>query len=101
LKATHYWTDIGLGDFSLHFLRDKDKREVDFLVARDGSPWFLVEVKTSGREPVSKGLRFFHKQLGTAHAFQVAMDLDYVDRNCFEESDPVVVPAKTFLSQLV
>lgn len=31
LKAVHFWTDIGLGDFELRFLRDK-------LVVRDRSP---------------------------------------------------------------
>ena len=30
LKAVHYWTDMGLGDYGLHYLRDKLKREVDF-----------------------------------------------------------------------
>ena len=43
LKAVEGWTDMGLGKFSLHYLRDKQQREVDFLVANDGHPWFLVE----------------------------------------------------------
>ncbi len=47
LKAVHLWTDLGLGEFELFFLRTKDKREVDFLVVRDSKPWFLVEVKSS------------------------------------------------------
>jgi len=38
LKATHCWTDQGLGDYRLHFLRDKEKREVDFLVSKDNHP---------------------------------------------------------------
>ena len=29
------------------------------------------------------------------------MDLPYVDKNLFEATSPIVVPAKTFLSQLV
>jgi len=47
LKAVEVWTDLGYGRFELHYLRDKQKREVDFLVSRDGSPWFLAEVKSS------------------------------------------------------
>jgi predicted AAA+ superfamily ATPase len=47
LKAVDGWTDLGLGSFELRYLRDKLKREVDFLVVRDRKPWFLVEVKTS------------------------------------------------------
>lgn len=29
----------------MHFLRDVDKHEVDFLVTIDGKPWFAVEAK--------------------------------------------------------
>ena len=36
LKAVHFWTDRGFGEFGLHYLRDKEKREVDFIVTRDG-----------------------------------------------------------------
>ena len=40
LKAVHWWTDIGLGNYGLYYLRDKMQREVDFLVTRDNKPWF-------------------------------------------------------------
>jgi hypothetical protein len=45
--AVEGWNDMGLGKFELGYLRDKEKREVDFLVARDGEPWFLAEVNQS------------------------------------------------------
>ena len=38
LKAVEGWTDLGYGDFSLGYLRDKSRREVDFVVVRDGKP---------------------------------------------------------------
>lgn len=38
LKAVEGWNDMGFGDFALGYLRDKERREVDFLVARDGRP---------------------------------------------------------------
>jgi len=38
LKAVEGWTDLGLGQFELRYLRDKLKREVDFLVVRDRKP---------------------------------------------------------------
>jgi len=101
LKATHLWTDRGLGDFQLCFLRDKQKHEVDLVVIRDGAPWFLVEVKHSASSGLSPSLARFQKQLGAPHAFQVALDAPYVDVDCFSRTDPVIVPARTFLSQLV
>jgi len=101
LKAVHNWTDQGLGEYELFFLRDKDKREVDFLVSKNQQPWFIVEVKSSIKEKLSPNLALFQKQLSLKHAFQVAMDGDYIDRDIFTLDKPTIVPAKTFLSQLV
>ena len=101
LKAVDGWNDMGLGKFEVGYLRDKEKREVDFVVVRDGSPWFLVEAKHHD-ESLSKTLTYFQKQIKAPFAFQVVMDAGYVDADCFSKPrDPVVVPAKTFLSQLL
>ena len=57
----------------LGYLRDKEKREVDFVVVRDGElPWFLVEVK-SGEAPLSPSLKYFQDQIGAPFAFQVEL----------------------------
>jgi hypothetical protein len=101
LKAVHYWTDVGLGEFDLRFIRDKQQNEVDFVVVRDRQPWFLVEVKTSQSKSLSSSLERFQSQTEADHAFQVMMDAPYVDRDCFSTTAPVKVPALTFLSQLV
>ena len=101
LKAVHLWSDDGAGDFGLFFLRDKQQREVDFVVVRDGRPWFLVEVKSSGRVSLSSALHLFQRQTGAPHALQVALDLPYIERDCFAHPQPIIVPAQTFLSQLV
>jgi hypothetical protein len=100
MKAAHWWTDIGLGTYDLFFVRDKAKREVDFLVTRNGKPWLLVEVKSKDRT-LAGPLAYFHRCLKTEYAFQVGLDLDYVDRDAFEARAPVRVPAATLLSQLV
>lgn len=100
LKAVEGWTDLGFGDFELRYLRDKQKREVDFLVVRDRQPWFLVEVKLSDIS-LSPSLAHFQAQTRAPHAFQVVMHLPYEPADCFKVRQPVVVPAKTFLSQLL
>ena len=99
LKAVEGWTDLGYGEFSLGYLRDKSRREVDFVVTRDGIPWFLVEVKKSDTS-LSEALAFFQERTGAAHAFQVVMDAEYGEYDCFAIHSPKVVSAKTFLSQL-
>ena len=100
LKAVECWTDLGFGDFDLFYVRDRKKREVDFLVTRDKVPWFLAEVKKSDTA-ISGHLAFFQKATGARHAFQVVFDEPYASTDCFSRSDPVVVSARTFLSQLV
>ncbi len=101
LKAVNYWTDYGLGQYALWFIRDKEKREVDFLVSRDNIPWFLVEVKTSSKVGISKNLIYFKDKIKAKHAFQVVFDMEYIPRDCFKHTAPIIVPARTFLTQLV
>lgn len=60
----------------------------------------MVEVKSSDTK-LSPNLAHFQQQVSAAHAFQVVLDLDPVDRDCFTERRPIVVPARTFLSQLL
>lgn len=101
LKAVNFWTDTGFGDYKLHFIRDREKREVDFVIVKNSKPWLLVEAKLSDSESLSPTLVYFHNQLKTDYAFQVVCNMDFVNHNCFEWRDPKIVPAKTFLSQLV
>lgn len=100
-KAVQFWTDCGFGEYGLYYLRDKEKREVDFLVTKDKKPWFLVEVKVSGDKGISRWLHYFQEKLRAPHAFQVSFDLPYVDVDCFQFKEPICVSAKTFLSQLI
>lgn len=104
LKAVHWWTDLGLGRFDLHYIRDTAKREVDFLVSKDSEPWMMVEVKKSQKEALSPSLKHFAGLLKVPHAFQAVMDMEPVDSDCFESSrqgKPFRVPLRTLLSQLV
>jgi predicted AAA+ superfamily ATPase len=100
LKAVDGWNDLGLGAFELRYLRDKQQREVDFVVIRDRKPWFLVEVK-AGRDSLSPALKHYQDQIKAPHAFQVVLDRDFVAADCFAQHQPVVVPARTLLSQLL
>lgn len=98
LKAVDCWTDLGLGDFELCYLRDKQRREVDFLVVRDRVPWFLVEAKR-GKESLSPALVYFQRATGAEHAFQVTFSEPFSSKNAFEYKTPVIVSARSLLSQ--
>ncbi len=73
LKACHCWTDTAHGHFELHYVRDKQKREVDFLIARNRKPWMLVECK-SGRKEISKNLLLFKDALKPEHSVRLVSD---------------------------
>lgn len=47
LRATSNWNDLGLGRFDLHYLRNREKEEVDFVVSENREPILLVEAKLS------------------------------------------------------
>lgn len=100
LKAVEGWSDLGFGEFDLFYLRDKKKREVDFLVTRDKKPWFVAEVKTAD-EKLSPALALFQRQTGAEHAFQIVVERPYEDVNCFSQHGPTVISARTLLSQLL
>ncbi len=101
LKAVHWWTDYGLGDYRLHYLRTKDQKEVDFLISRDNQPWILVEVKTSASQPLNKHLAWFQQKTGAQYAFQVVMDRPWVEADCFSTKTPVKVPVESLLMRLL
>lgn len=61
-KSVQVWTDLGLADLSLHYIRDRMGREVDFLVTRNQKPWFLVESKLAETQ-ISESLRYFSQSL--------------------------------------
>jgi len=51
LRAIETWNDHGWGKFSLHYIRNKDKQEVDFLIAENNRPFLLAETKLSDDGP--------------------------------------------------
>ena len=100
-KAVHFWTDMGLGNYKLFFLRDKLKREVDFLVTKNDEPWFIVEVKTSANKTISENLIYYRNTLGVEHSFQIVFNSNYVEKDCFSIKKTIKIPVSTFLSQLI
>jgi len=61
-KAAATWRALGEGECGLHYLRDKEKHEVDFVIVHRGRPVCLVEAKLAETEP-SKHLEYFQARL--------------------------------------
>ena len=70
LKFVHFITDYEGYKAELYFLRDVDKREVDFLVTIDNKPWFAVEAKLN-ETSLSPHLLYFKERLSIPYIYQV------------------------------
>lgn len=70
LKAVDFWTDTGEGTFSLSYLRDKQKREIDFLIVRDRKPWLAIEAKR-GDTSLAPAWRTFLPRVGCNVGIQI------------------------------
>ena len=100
LKACHAWTDLAFGNFKLFYIKDKEKREVDFLITHDDVPYVLIEVKSNEKE-ISKSLRYYTTLLKPKFSFQIVLDKN-LERKDLTISPPIfVMEASRFLSALV
>jgi uncharacterized protein len=70
LKITQLWTDQGHGDFALHYIRDKEKRETDFVIVRDRKVWLLLECKLSDTS-LDSSLRYFSARVKPKASIQL------------------------------
>lgn len=96
LKFVHFLTDHDGYKAELHFLRDVNKREVDFLVTIDRKAWFSVEVKLA-EERLSPNILYFKERLNIPWAYQVVMK-DSVDKL---ERGVRILSASKFLTGLI
>jgi predicted AAA+ superfamily ATPase len=97
-RAVTSWNDLGYGSFSLHFIRNKERQEVDFLLAEDNEPLLLVEAKMSDPSP-SPALKKFQRALGVP-AVQLTMEGEGFKKFMNEGRSIVVTPAYLWLSTL-
>lgn len=61
-RAVSSWNELGLGSFSLHFIKNREQQEIDFLIADEGNPFLMIEAKISNDQP-SQAFRKFQNTL--------------------------------------
>ena len=91
LKYCHFLEDTQGETMELRFLRDTQKREVDFVVLKNKKPIFAVECKT-GEKNVSEHLRYFKSRTCIPSYFQVHLGV----RDYSPEEGIRVLPFTTF-----
>ena len=70
LKYCHYIEDSEGFKMELQFIRDTDKREIDFVVIKDRKPIFAVECKT-GDKGLSPHISYFQQRTSIPKFYQV------------------------------
>jgi uncharacterized protein len=100
LKACDFWTDTGEGLFELHFLRDKEKNEIDFLITRDKSPWLPIEAKWRDGEP-SPAWRKFLPNLNVPFGVQLVSAPGHWKWSTVEGKEVLTGSAEELLAYLV
>jgi predicted AAA+ superfamily ATPase len=73
-KWLHFLEDTKGKDVELCYVRDKEKREVDFLVKIDRKIELLIEVKIS-EDDLSRPLLYFHRKLNPRASVQLVQNL--------------------------
>jgi predicted AAA+ superfamily ATPase len=94
LKYCHFIEDTEGFRMDLRFLRDTDKREVDFVVLKDNQPLFAVECKT-GEKDINPALFYFMERTRIPEFYQV-----HKGKKDFEKKGIRVLPANIFCKKL-
>lgn len=74
LRFTQFRRDATGENWDLHYLRDREGREVDFVVTLERRVQWLIEVKTSDDTP-SGHLRYFNERLRPQQSVQLVQHL--------------------------
>ena len=84
-RAVSAWNEWGKGNYQLMYVRTKDGREVDFVIAENNKPYILVESKKNDKS-LATNLEFFKERIPVPLAFQVIETPGYlkqVDKGVF------------------
>ncbi|MGA1865451.1 MAG: ATP-binding protein [bacterium] len=95
LRELHYIEDTTGNRVNLHYIRDKEKHEVDFLILINNKPLSMVEVKVS-EDKFSPSLFHFHQYLKCSSPFQIVYDLKHKK----SKGDIKMLPVHEFLNDL-
>lgn len=69
-KFTNYLNEYEGYKSNLNYLKNVDKKEVDFLVTINNKPWFAIEVKLNDTS-LSPNIKYFNEKLKIPFVFQV------------------------------
>lgn len=96
LTLCNHWTDTGVANLELHYLRNKEKFEVDFLITKNKIPFFTVEVKLRELN-LDRSFQVFQRTLKVPH-FQIVLEPGILRKLPSETGPAWIVSFETFFS---
>jgi predicted AAA+ superfamily ATPase len=94
LKYCHFIEDTEGETMELRFLRDTDKREIDFVIVKNKEPLFAVECKT-GDKSISPHIHYFAQRTNIPTFYQVHRGI-----KSFQNGNIWVLPFTDFCEKL-
>jgi predicted AAA+ superfamily ATPase len=89
IKRLHFLEDRDGFRYELRYIRDKEGREVDFAVLKDGKLEKLIETKYSD-EDISRSLSYYSERLKPKSSTQITANLKRpFDKNGIRVTDPI------------
>ncbi len=79
----------------MHYFRDREKREVDFVITLNRRPFWCIEVKLSDSH-LSPSLEYLHQRFQPQASFQLVKNLE----NALEIRGIRIEPASSWLDKL-
>ncbi len=99
LKYVHFLSDSGEAKAELHYLKNKQKQEIDFLILKNNKPWLPIEVKLSD-EALSKNWSFYLKHLPCKKGIQVIKKPGVRKLIGINNAEVLIISAEYFLPLL-
>lgn len=94
LKYCHWIEDTEGHAMELRYMRDTDRREIDFVVLRDRKPVFAVECK-SGERAASPAIAYFAERTAIPRFYQV-----HLGERHYQTGTATVLPFRRFCEEL-
>lgn len=100
LKYADYLTDIGEATIELCYLKNKQKKEIDFLLVKNKMPWLPIEVKLND-DTCSDNWASFLKDLPCKRGIQVTYKPNVYQRMTLAQGEVLIISAEYLLALLV
>ncbi|MFV1976929.1 MAG: ATP-binding protein [Candidatus Scalindua sp.] len=99
-KYCHAMTDTGEDRLTLRYVRNKQKKEIDFLILKKNKPWLPVEVKLNDYT-LSTSWATFIKHLPCNRGIQVVRKPNIFKIEKIHDKEILIISANEFLAYLI